>query len=86
MQNAEEILKVALNLPLEQRAELAHRLLRTLEDDPVDPDWVEALSEELARRADKLHRGETQLVPWPEALARIQTQLQMKNSPPESQK
>ncbi|MGH9363094.1 MAG: addiction module protein, partial [Thermoanaerobaculia bacterium] len=58
---AEDLLKVALELPDDDRAELAGKLIRSLE--PEAEDNVEAAwSEEIARRIAAIDRGEAQFV------------------------
>jgi putative addiction module component (TIGR02574 family) len=48
-------------LSQQERAELAHAVLCTLE--PEEPGAAEAWEEELARRVARLHRGEATEVP-----------------------
>jgi putative addiction module component (TIGR02574 family) len=48
-----------LQLPLEQRAELAHVLIHSL-DEGADPDAEAAWDAELARRIDEIDRGAAQ--------------------------
>ncbi|HEX8431177.1 MAG TPA: addiction module protein [Longimicrobium sp.] len=71
----------ALNLPAEQRAELAQRLFASVEDEDatnssseIDPAWVE----EAERRYQRYRAGEAQPVPVPDAIARVRDRL--KNS------
>jgi putative addiction module component (TIGR02574 family) len=67
----------ALNLPAEQRAELAQRLFASVdEDDPnssfeIDPAWVE----EAERRYQRYRAGEAQPVPAVDAIARVRGRL-----------
>lgn len=49
----------ALSLPRQARAELAHRLLVSLEDEPVKPDVEEAWKATAEQRYDKLKVGKT---------------------------
>lgn len=49
----------ALSLPRQSRAELAHRLLVSLEDDPVKPEVEEAWKETAERRFESAKKGKT---------------------------
>jgi putative addiction module component (TIGR02574 family) len=66
----EQLLTLALELPPEQRAELAGRLIQSL-DPPVDDDVEAAWSDEIRRRLERLHAGLERTVPWDEARRRI---------------
>ncbi len=57
--NALKICVEALSLPLRARAELAHRLLVSLEDEPVKPEVEDAWKETAERRLDNLKEGRT---------------------------
>jgi len=62
-QDATELLKRALALSAEERAELAGSLLESLDDAPDDPETVEAAwSEEIARRIEDLDSGKVKPV------------------------
>jgi putative addiction module component (TIGR02574 family) len=66
----EQLLTLALELPPDQRAELAGRLLESLDraaDDGVEQAW----SEEIRRRLDRLNAGEATTLPFSEARRRI---------------
>jgi putative addiction module component (TIGR02574 family) len=60
-----ELLHDALDLPVEERAQLAADLLATL-DGPADADAHEAWTQEIRRRVDAVLAGETKTVSWPE--------------------
>ncbi len=49
----------ALSLPKKARADLAHRLLVSLEDEPVTPEIEEAWKEFAEQRFEKLKQGAT---------------------------
>lgn len=49
----------ALSLPRQARADLAHRLLVSLEDEPASPEIEEAWKATAEQRYDKLKRGKT---------------------------
>ncbi len=62
-QDATELLKRALALSEEERAELAGSLLESLDGPPDDPEAVEAAwSEEIARRIEDLDSGKVKPV------------------------
>jgi putative addiction module component (TIGR02574 family) len=68
--DAAEVLKDALELPLEARAALIVPLLDSL-DTEVDEGIEEAWREEIQRRLEDIDSGATQLVPWDEARRRL---------------
>lgn len=62
-QDATELLKRALALSEDERAELAGSLLESLEGPPDDPEAVEAAwSQEIARRIEDLDSGKVKPV------------------------
>ena len=67
-------LDLALELPAEERAALAHDLLASL-DGPPDADAQEAWEAEIGRRLDELQSGQAQTVTAEEALRRIDERL-----------
>jgi putative addiction module component (TIGR02574 family) len=68
--NAAKLLADALRLPDSERAEIAARLIDSL-DLESDHDAKERWDEEVARRLDELDRGAVTPIPWPEARRRI---------------
>jgi putative addiction module component (TIGR02574 family) len=60
-----ELLRQALTLPDEERAELAASLIDSL-DTTVDDNVEAAWQEEIARRLDEIQSGKVQGVPWEE--------------------
>jgi len=74
MQSADLISK-ALELPPEDRADLAYLLMDSLEDQTVDPSYEQAWSEEITRRLDAYRAGEATAKPAREALAEIRKRL-----------
>jgi hypothetical protein len=75
-----ELLQLALLLPEEERAALAHELLLSLPaaDEPSQSEWQEAWATEIKARMDRYERGETTARDWREVLADIQTGLKRK--------
>ncbi len=67
-------LDLALELPADERAALAHDLLASL-DDPPDVDAAQAWEAEIAVRLDELESGQAQTVSAEEALHRIDERL-----------
>lgn len=70
----ERILEDALALPDDQRAELATRLLQSL-DREVDLDAEEAWAAEIERRCAALDAGETATSDWHDVRRRIEKEL-----------
>ena len=70
----ERILQDALALPDAQRAELATRLLQSL-DRVVDPDAEEAWAIEIERRCAALDAGEAVTSDWSDVRRRIEKEL-----------
>jgi putative addiction module component (TIGR02574 family) len=72
---AEELLDRALQLPADARAELAGRLLRSLDEEQEDfasaVEYDAAWSEELRRRIEQIDDGTVEAIPWDEARRRI---------------
>ncbi len=74
--DATELLKRALALTSQERAELAGSLLESLDGADDDPEAVEAAwSEEIARRIKDLDSGKAQTVPWEDVRHRISSKL-----------
>lgn len=64
-QEADELLKKALALPIKDRAALAGSLLESL-DEVADPKVEEAWNAEIARRIADLDSGKAKTIPWEE--------------------
>jgi putative addiction module component (TIGR02574 family) len=67
---AAEVLKDALELPLDARAALIDSLLDSL-DSEVDPDAEDLWQAEILRRAREIDEGSVTLVPWSELRAQL---------------
>jgi putative addiction module component (TIGR02574 family) len=76
----DEILEQALALPVKDRAELAARLLRSLDDgyeqDLSPEEWEAAWAEEIRRRSEQYHAGQTAARDWDEALTDMRRRLE----------
>lgn len=68
--SSEQILKEALALPLQERAELVEHLLATFQS-PRDPHIDELWAREAEERLDAYDRGELKAVPAEEVFDRI---------------
>jgi putative addiction module component (TIGR02574 family) len=55
-----------LSLPASERAELAQKLLQSLEPES-SPEVQQAWADELVRRARELEAGTVKAIPWPDA-------------------
>jgi putative addiction module component (TIGR02574 family) len=65
-----ELLRDALELPLEARAALIDSLIESL-DLVVDEGAEEAWREEIYRRLQQIDNGAVQLIPWEDARRRL---------------
>jgi putative addiction module component (TIGR02574 family) len=74
---AQDLLREALTLPIDERAGVAAELLASLDDAAVeDPAEVEAAwAAELERRARRVTSGESQGIPWEDVKARAEAEL-----------
>jgi hypothetical protein len=70
---AQALLREALTLPLDERADVAAELLASLDDGPHDdPAEIEAAwATEIEARARRVIRGESAGEAWPDVRARI---------------
>ena len=72
--NTETIEETVLNLPMQQRAELAHKLLLSLEEESED-EFAQAWHTEAIRRAAELDSGQADTVSAEEVRAAAQALL-----------
>ena len=74
---AEEVLREALTLPVEERADVAAELLASLDAaSDEDPAEVEAAwAAEIERRACRVMSGESRGLPWEDVRARAEAEL-----------
>jgi hypothetical protein len=70
MSTIQELSKQALELPVPQRAALAHELLLSLEQE-TDADSEAAWGEEIDARLERVEQGRYSATEWREALPRI---------------
>jgi len=74
---AQELLREALALPLDERADVAAELLASLDDaEAEDPAEVEAAwAAEIERRACRVMAGKTSGIPWEDVRRRAEAEL-----------
>ena len=74
---AQQLLREALTLPVEQRADIAAELLASLDETPTtDRDAIEAAwAREIERRARRVMSGESNGEPWEDVRARVARRL-----------
>ena len=72
---ATEVLQTALRLPVAQRADIAGRLIESLDGQP-DQGVEEAWDAEIARRVRDLDSGAVETVPWAVARKAIMGSLE----------
>lgn len=75
MSNDVDVTTSALNLPPNKRAELAHRLLLSLDPPDFDDNIEEEWAAEVEKRLTAADRDETSLVEWRPAIERIRHSL-----------
>lgn len=71
---AEAVLKEALSLGESERAEIAGRLLESIEP-PAEADVERAWREEVRRRVAQIDAGEARLIPWDEVREQLFARL-----------
>lgn len=74
---AQQLLREALALPVDQRADIAADLLASLDETPaMGPDVVRAAwAREIERRARRVMAGESDGEPWEDVRARVARRL-----------
>ena len=75
MSTPSQVLEAAMALSLEQRAEVAHNLLLSLETADFDQDADQAWAAEVRRRLQAIREGRVVLHDWDDALARIRRSI-----------
>jgi putative addiction module component (TIGR02574 family) len=69
-QIANDWMNLLVVLPPSDRAEIAQRLIESL-DEPADPAWETAWAEELKKRAERLKNGSVKGIPFDEVMASL---------------
>jgi len=81
MSTATDILSQALALSAAERAEIAHKLLTSLETESRDADWAEAWAKELDARVEEVENGTAVLYDWEEVCDKLRDSLREKRAP-----
>jgi putative addiction module component (TIGR02574 family) len=75
-QRAQELLREALALPAEERADVAAQLLASLDDENVDTEDIEAAwAVEIEKRARRVVAGQSQGIPREDVRRNAETEL-----------
>lgn len=72
--SATELLQRALELPEDERTELAHQILQSVKSGPDNPEWLLAWTDEIDRRLGDT-AGDLQATEWEDAIARMRQSL-----------
>ena len=75
MATKDELLSDVLRLPPEERAEVAHKLLLSLDEGTEEPNAPSEWSVELERRAREVLDGRVKTVPWEQVENRLGARL-----------
>jgi putative addiction module component (TIGR02574 family) len=67
---ADTVFQAALQLPERDRAELAAKLIDSI-DPTTDADWAEEWDAEIAKRIEELDTTKVKTIPWDEVRRRI---------------
>ena len=71
---AEKILAEALTLDMHERADVAAKLIASLDGEP-DEDVEACWAAEVARRIEEIEAGRVELVPWEDVERRIEREI-----------
>ena len=75
-QRAQELLREALTLPADQRADVAAQLLASLDDEAVATEDIEAAwAVEIEKRARRVLAGQSEGIPWDDVRRRAEAEL-----------
>ncbi len=80
MPTTSEVLQAAMSLNADERSELAHHLLLSLELDEPDPNVDQAWAEEVQHRRQAILEDPSRLSDWDEALTEIRREIGPKGS------
>ena len=75
MSTASDVLHAAMDLKSEERAEIAHQLLLSLEPDDFDEDVGQSWANEVRRRLQTIREGRVSLRDWDTALADLRQSI-----------
>jgi putative addiction module component (TIGR02574 family) len=75
-QRAQDLLREALALPLDERADVAAQLLASLDDEDVATDDIEAAwAVEIEKRARRVVSGQSEGISWEDVRRRAEAEL-----------
>ena len=75
-QRAQDLLREALALPVDERADVAAQLLASLDDEDIATEDIEAAwAVEIERRARRVLTGQSEGVPWEDVRRRAEAEL-----------
>lgn len=74
----EELEILAMQLPVKERSELAHRLIVSIDSEPdgTPEEIAKAWDEEIARRVADMEAGRTRWIPADEVMARLRRKIE----------
>ncbi|NTX15836.1 addiction module protein [Myxococcus sp. CA051A] len=75
MATKDDLLTRVLSLPPEERAEVAHKLLLSLDDEPAQEASGSEWAQELERRATDIREGRVETVPWEDVERQVVARL-----------
>ncbi|MBI5757948.1 MAG: addiction module protein [Planctomycetales bacterium] len=81
MSTVSEVLTEALELSQPERAEVAHRLLLSLEPDDDEREVDEAWAQAIRQRLQDIRQGKVEVVDWDVARDRIRAALSIQDAP-----
>jgi putative addiction module component (TIGR02574 family) len=76
-----EVVKEALSLPAPQRAQVAKRLLESLDDEPFDPNAERVWAAEIEARAAAYDRGEVTAIAGDKVIEDARQRLHRRTAP-----
>jgi len=75
-QRTQDLLREALALPVDERADVAAKLLASLDDDDVATEDIEAAwAVEIEKRAGRVLSGQSDGIPWEDVRRRAEAEL-----------
>jgi putative addiction module component (TIGR02574 family) len=75
-QRAQDLLREALALPVDERADVAAQLLASLDDEDVATEDIEAAwAVEIEKRARRVLSGQSEGLPWEDVRRRAEAEL-----------
>jgi putative addiction module component (TIGR02574 family) len=75
-QRAQDLLREALALPVDERADVAAQLLASLDDEDIATEDIEAAwAVEIEKRARRVLTGQSEGVPWEDVRRRAEAEL-----------